>query len=144
MSIGLLLIAHGHIGDELLTSAQDILGPCPLPSRTLSVFPSDDLETICASAHELLAQLPCPGGVLVMTDLYGSTPSNVAAQMDTHDRVQVVAGLNLPMLIKVLGHHQKSLSELAELAIEAGREGILRCHAKPDYPVTLCATKGRG
>ncbi len=143
MSIGLLLIAHGHIGEELMTSAEDILGPSPLPVRTLSVFPSDDLEDICVSAQALLEQLACSEGVLVLTDLYGSTPSNVAAQMEADARVCVLAGLNLPMLIKILGHHQKPLPDLVELALEAGRDGILRCHAKPDYPVNCCAAKIR-
>ena len=135
MSVGLLLITHDDIGDALLTSATGILGPCPVQTETLSVGPNDQLEEITAQALKVLGRMQDENDVLILTDLLGSTPSNVAGALQRPGSVQVVAGLNLPMLIKVLSHPSLTLQGLTETAIEAGRQGIRQGMAQTVYPL---------
>jgi PTS system ascorbate-specific IIA component len=87
-----------------------------------------------AAAARAVAALDDGDGVLVLTDMYGSTPSNVASSLGREDRVVVVAGLNLPMLVRVLNYPEDSLSALAEKAVSGGNRGILICNgpAEPD------------
>lgn len=143
MSIGLLIIAHDDIGDALLTSATNILGFCSLHTEVLAVRPYESLDAVKAHAAELLNHLSNEEGVLVLTDLLGSTPSNVAGALQQKGKTHVVAGLNLPMLIKVLSHPNVSLQQMTELALEGGKQGIMPGRAQTVYPLPLssAATK---
>lgn len=124
MTVGLLIISHDEVGNSLLASATGILGLCPLHTQSLSVSPGDALEDIRTRATGLLRELRGGDGVLILTDLLGSTPSNVASLFQRPGEVNVVAGLNLPMLIKVLSHPSQSLQRLTELAMEGGQQGV--------------------
>ena len=136
MSVGLLLITHDDIGDALLASATGILGLCPLRTQTLPVGPNDQPDQISDRAKRILDQLQLGKGVLILTDLLGSTPSNVAGSLQQADKVHVVTGLNLPMLIKVLSHPSPTLQRLTETAIEGGRLGVHHGLAQSIYPLT--------
>jgi PTS system ascorbate-specific IIA component len=128
MTIGLLLITHDRIGDVLLDSARNMLGFCPLATKALAVLPNSDPDTLLKQARQNVKELDQGQGVLVLTDIYGSTPSNIAKRLAEGSHVRVVAGLNLPMLVRVLNYPRLSLPELADKALSGGRDGIVACH----------------
>ena len=129
MSVGLLIITHNRVGNELLDTATSMLGICPLGTRVLRVSGNTDPDALVAQAQRLIAELNQGEGVLVLTDVYGSTPSNIANRLrDGGGKVVVVAGVNLPMLIRVLNYPNLSLSDLANKALSGGRDGILLCN----------------
>ncbi len=127
MSIGVLIIAHSAIGPALLETATKMLGKCPLMTETLSVTNDGDVALMREQAQGMVQELDRGDGVLVLTDIYGSTPSNIAAGLQKDGRVYVVAGINLPMLIRVFNYPVLDLSTLAEKALSGGRDGILLC-----------------
>lgn len=121
----LMLVSHGQVGQALLDAAIDILGQNPMPTLILAVSPDDSPETICERGLALLRQRPEDEPILVLTDMLGSTPCNVAAKLKAGKGFQVVAGLNLPMLLHVLNHADSDLDSLANGALETGRRGVL-------------------
>ncbi|HEB66724.1 MAG TPA: PTS sugar transporter subunit IIA [Gammaproteobacteria bacterium] len=126
MRVGLLIITHGDIGQSLLDTAVAVLGTCPLQTRTLSVPMASDTEAVEAEARRHVAELDRGDGVLVLTDLFGSTPSNIACRLRA-DRVAVVAGTNLPMLVRVLNYPELDLPSLVEKAVSGGQDGVVCC-----------------
>lgn len=130
MNVGILLITHGNVGAVLLQSATEVLGVCPLSTTTLSAASGCDPEHVLESARAAARKLDSGDGVLVLTDMYGATPSNIACRLcDTH-AVRVVSGLNLPMLIRVLNYPHLDLDELMHKAVTGGRDGILLCNTE--------------
>ncbi len=127
MRVGLLIITHGEIGQSLLDTAIAVLGTCPLQTRTLSVPMASDTDAVEAEARRHVAELDQGDGVLVLTDLFGSTPSNIACRLRA-DKVAVVAGTNLPMLVRVLNYPELDLPALVEKAVSGGQDGVVRCH----------------
>ncbi len=124
MSVGLLIITHGDIGRSLLDTAVVVMGACPLQTETLGIPMASDPDQQLERAQQYLQQLEQGDGVLILTDLYGSTPSNIACKL-CNGKVAVVTGLNLPMLIRVLNYPALTLHDLAEKAIGGGREGVV-------------------
>ena len=131
MSVALLLITHDGIGRAVLDAATRMLGRCPLRAEVLPVALEVDAEQLRANAARRAEALDDGDGVLVLTDLYGSTPSNIAASLARRDGVRVVAGLNLPMLVRVLNYPEDNLPTLAEKAVSGGNRGILQCESRP-------------
>lgn len=127
MTIGLLIITHNNIGDALLQTATHMLETCPLHTATLVVTNNSNPDELCNQARDLVQQLDIGDGVLVLTDMYGSTPSNIGATLLEKGKVHVVAGINLPMLVRVLNYPSLSLEELTEKAVSGGNDGIVRC-----------------
>lgn len=126
MTVGLLLITHNHLGDELLKTAINTFNGCPLPVRVLHVYSSPvDPDLLLAQARSLVTELDAGAGVLVLTDIYGSTPSNIATRLLDGNATIVVTGVSLPMLIRVLNYASLSLPELADKAVSGGYEGIV-------------------
>lgn len=125
---GLFIVSHGAFGESLIHSASHVLGRRPLYLRQLGVTVHDDPDEIFPVALDLIRFLDQGRGVLVMTDIYGATPSNIAARLLEPGRVEGLAGVNLPMLIKALSHreHAGSLRELLEIALEGAGEGLVR------------------
>ena len=121
-------MSHGAFGESLIHSASHVLGRRPLYLRQLGVTVHDDPDEIFPVAVDLIRFLDQGKGVLVMTDIYGATPSNIAARLLEPGRVEGLAGVNLPMLIKALTHREqvKSLHELLDVALEGAGEGIVR------------------
>jgi mannose PTS system EIIA component len=127
VNVGVLLITHGDVGSVLLHTAIDVLGVCPLSTCALAAPAGCDPEKIDTEARRALNDLDSGDGVLVVTDLYGSTPSNIACRLQDLSNVRVVSGLNLPMLIRVLNYPDLDLDELAHKALTGGRDGVLTC-----------------
>ena len=133
--IGILLVSHGAFGESLIHSASHVLGKRPLYLRQLGVTVHDDPEAILPVAEDLIRFLDQGEGVLVLTDIYGATPSNVAAKLLRPGRVEGIAGVNLPMLIRALNYREEPLAELVGKVLEGGTEGITRmAHACSNDP----------
>lgn len=124
MSVGVLIISHDGIGPALLGTAVLMLDGCPLQTRLLTTSRDCDPDQLMEDAVEQITILDTGDGVLILTDLYGSTPSNIAQKLITQKQVHVVSGLNLSMLIRVLNYPQLPLLELSEKAVSGGKDGI--------------------
>jgi len=132
MTVGVLIITHGNIGESLLDTAIKTLGFCPLQTETLSAPQNADVDEIDALAEIMCMRLDEGKGVLVLTDMYGSTPSNIANRLMSHPEVSVISGINLPMLIRVMNYPKLSLPELINKALTGGHDGILLCGEDKD------------
>jgi PTS system mannose-specific IIA component len=130
VNVGILLVTHGEVGDTLLRAAMEVLGVCPLPTCVLPAPAGCDPEVVYTQAKQALRELDSGDGVLVLTDLYGSTPSNIACRLRSKARIRVVSGLNLPMLIRVLNYPSLDLDELTYKAVTGGRDGVLSCNGE--------------
>lgn len=133
MTIGLLIVTHNQIGADLVSTATTMLGVCPLATEILPVSENcGDPQLLIRKARQLIDELDRGQGVLVLTDIYGSTPSNIARSLVDDKRVMMVSGLNLPMLIRVLNYPRLSLAEMAEKAVSGGKDGIIFCSSNGD------------
>ncbi len=125
MKTGLLLITHGALGQEMLNTVIGIMSDCPLQARAISVSndcnPEQEFEHACRTVEEL----DQGDGVLVLTDLYGSTPSNIAQRLLDRYNVRVIAGVNVPMLLRVLNYPAANLEKLVETAAEGAHNGVV-------------------
>jgi PTS system mannose-specific IIA component len=125
--IGILIVSHGAFGESLIHSASHVLGKRPLFLRQLGVTVHDDPDEILPTAQDLIRFLDQGRGVLVMTDIYGATPSNIGGRLLERGRVEGVSGVNLPMLIKALSHREgTTLEDLLEKALAGAHEGVVR------------------
>jgi len=124
MSVGILVITHNCTGKCLLESAAETFEQCPIYYEVITAARNCDPEAVARCASAALAHLDTGDGVLVLTDLYGATPSNIATRLLANAAVRVVSGLNLSMLIKVMNYASLGLEDLAEKAVLGGREGI--------------------
>ncbi len=123
--VGLLVITHNNVGGALFDAATSVLGKCPLPFEVLPVAQNCDPEERIQKAQTYLKKLNQSGdGVLVVTDMYGSTPSNIATKLGCDD-VTIVTGLNLPMLVRIMNYPNLSLEMLANKAVSAGQSGVI-------------------
>ena len=127
MSVGVLLVAHGRMGEELIAVVRSLLGrELPLPTRALSMPNDCDNGQALAQAQAAIDALDGGDGVLVLTDLHGATPSNICGRLSAlAGRLRRVSGLNLPMLLRVQNYPAPGLDELAETAFAGGRNGIV-------------------
>jgi len=122
---GLLLIMHGRLGDDMLDAVKEILSGCPLATASIAVNSDSDPDQLFETANRLCDKLDDGGGVLILTDLYGSTPSNIANRLiDTHN-ASVISGTNLPMLLRILNYPDMSLEALCDKAANGARDGIV-------------------
>ena len=127
MTVGLLIVTHDRIGETLLRTAKRMFGDLPLPVEVLSVTVDVNPESLSQTASGLVERLNDGDGVLVLTDMYGSTPSNIAFGLMQPGRVQVISGINLPMLIRTLNYANLDLPSLTVKAVSGGKEGIFCC-----------------
>ena len=126
MSVGILIITHSNIGLSLYDAVTSVIGKCPLPTKLLPVSLDCEPEDLVLKAHKLISELDKGQGVLVLTDMYGSTPSNIACKL-ANGKVQVVAGIILPMLVRVMNYPNLDLPQLANKALSGGHEGVISC-----------------
>jgi PTS system mannose-specific IIA component len=124
--IGILIIAHGTLGESLIHCASHVLNKRPPRLRQLGVTAQDDPLLLLPQARSLIKELDAGHGVLILSDMYGGSPSNIAAKLLIPGRVEGVAGVNLPMLIRALTYREKPLATLITKAISGGCEGVLR------------------
>ncbi|AOU99038.1 PTS fructose transporter subunit IIA [Acidihalobacter yilgarnensis] len=128
MSVGILLITHNRLGADLMETARSMLRATPLTVANLAVSPASDPDEILKRARELCDRLDAGSGILVLTDMFGSTPSNIACRLcDDNHQVRILAGLNLPMLIRIFNYPTLSLDALKDKALSGGHDGVLNC-----------------
>jgi mannose PTS system EIIA component len=123
---GILLVTHNGLGDSFVDCVRHVLGEVPPNLKVLSVLAGDDPQKKLAEGQALIKQLDTGGGVLILADVFGATPSNIGRQLCHAERVIGVAGLNLPMLLRVVSSPNKTMPELAKIAVEGGRECIIQ------------------
>lgn len=123
---GILLVTHNGLGDSFVDCVRHVLDEVPSNLKVLSVLAGDDPQLKLAEGQALIKQLDTGGGVLILADVFGATPSNIGRQLCHAERVIGVAGLNLPMLLRVVCSPDKSLPELARIAVEGGRDCIVQ------------------
>lgn len=127
--VNIIIITHEKVGEALLHAVKAALGEhLPLSSTVITVSSDANPEKITLALKKLIEETESLEGFLVLTDLFGSTPANIAAnlqKMQQKDKIRVVAGLNLPMLIRVMNYPDLSLPLLAEKAISGGKDGVI-------------------
>ena len=124
--IGLLIVAHGTLGESLIHCASHVMGKRPLYLRQLGVTIHDDPEAILPQGQDLVRFLDQGQGVLVMTDIFGATPANITCRLLEPGRIEGISGINLPMLIKALSYREASMNELIEKSLSGANEGVIR------------------
>jgi mannose/fructose/sorbose-specific phosphotransferase system IIA component len=126
MSIGVMIVGHGDLGQALVASAALILGEQD-NIAAVSLKPQDNLETCQCALTNGIEHLDTSQGVIVLADLFGGTPCNAAALGQRERSYPIVAGANLPMMLEVLlsRDHVTSVDELASIALEAGTKSII-------------------
>ena len=126
--IGILIVSHGTFGESLIHCASHVLGKRPLYVRQLGVTVARRSGRDPPAAEDLIRFLDQGQGVLVMTDIYGATPSNIADPPARPGRVEGIAGVNLPMLIRALTYRDQPLEDVLAKALSGGTEGVMRMH----------------
>lgn len=128
MSVGVLLVTHGKLGHFLLDTMRDMLGDeLPLQADVLEVRRVQDTNVLLRQGHRMIERLDKGAGVIILTDAYGSTPSNIASKLGAQPNSVVVAGVNLPMLVRIFNYPSLERRELAQAAVEGGQRGIVIC-----------------
>ena len=126
--VGILLVAHQPLASALAKSVAHVYSapPCEAPPiGVLDVPPDADVNAMVERAREILAGIDHGGGVLVLTDVFGATPGNVAARLAEPGRVSVLAGVNLPMLLRAVCYRSGVLAQLVEKALAGGTQGVM-------------------
>ena len=130
-SVGLLLVTHGKMGHYLLDTLHDMIGELPLAADVLEVRRVQDPNVLLRQGGRMIDRLDGGKGVLILTDAFGSTPSNIASRLHQQGRTVVVAGVNMPMLVRIFNYPQLDLAGLAAAAVEGGRRGVQLCDQPP-------------
>ncbi len=122
--IGLVLVTHGHLADELIGALEHVVGP-QLQVASVCIGPDDDMERRRADIVNSVQETDSGDGVVVLTDMFGGTPSNLAISIMERANIEVIAGVNLPMLVKLASvRDELELGEAVAKAQEAGRKYI--------------------
>ena len=122
--IGILLVTHGEIGKSLIDCAAHILDNQPVSVESLSINSNNDLHKYSDIIAKKIKNLESGHGVLIMTDIYGATPCNLLSKFIEEDKVEVVTGINLPMLIKAISDRKDNIKTLITDSIECAKKNI--------------------
>lgn len=133
--VGLVIVAHAPLASALAASGSHVYacdpGRAAVQLRALDVPPGADVEALVLQARALVAQVDSGDGVLVLTDAFGATPGNIAARLAEPGRVAVVAGVNLPMLLRTLCYRDDALADAVDRALAGGTQGVMQVGATP-------------
>ena len=137
--IGLVLVTHGHLADELRSAMEHVVG-AQRNVGTVCIGPEDDMDSRRTEIRTLIEQIDTGDGVVILTDMFGGTPSNLAISMMSRDGVEVLSGVNLPMLVKLAKvRSAQTLAECVECAQVAGRKYIAAAsHVLPSCAKASC------
>ena len=123
--IGILIVAHGALGQSLVDAVTHVLGARPPQFGVLAVSADDDPLVLLPKARAEVSALDTGDGVAVLADLYGATPCNLATKLARPGTVEVIAGVNLPMLVRAFTYRTRGMETLVKQAISGGCEGVL-------------------
>jgi PTS system mannose-specific IIA component len=122
--IGLVLVTHGRLAAEFVVAMEHVVGP-QSAVETICIGPDDDMEMRRGDIAKAIRTVDAGRGVIVLTDLFGGTPSNLAISLMQPGKVEVIAGINLPMLIRLEGARRTmNVKDAVAAAREAGRKYI--------------------
>ena len=122
--IGMVLVTHGDLAKELVAALEHVVGPQE-NAETVCIGPSDDVEARRRDIADSVERADGGSGVILLTDMFGGTPSNLAISLMKDGHVEVIAGVNLPMLVKLSSvRGRESLEDAVAQAQEAGRNYI--------------------
>lgn len=127
MSIGILIITHNEVGIDILSTARDIFGGLPANTTVIAINPNSDYDKKLVETQRRIAELDTGDGVLILTDIFGATPCNIALKAARNTNTKVVAGINLPMLVRVLNYAHLPLAKIVDKAVSAGHDSIFEC-----------------
>jgi len=123
--IGILIVTHCRLGESLIEAAEFILQRRPESCEAVSIDPKDGAEKLKAKIQKGIKKVKGPGGVLILTDMFGGTPSNLGYSFLEEGKIEVLSGVNLPMLVKAASvRSELKLSRLAAELEEAGKKSI--------------------
>ena len=126
MNVGILLLTHNDIGAQLLLAAKSTYGSIPLRTELLSIDHYDQPIDLINLARQYVKVLDNGKGVLILTDMFGSTPSNIAKEFSHMKNVNVVSGINLSMLLNIFNYPALGLKTITNKAIEGGKDGVIQ------------------
>ena len=121
--IGMVLVTHGRLAVEFISALEHVVGP-QRNTCAVCIGPEDDMEQRRREILECVGKVDEGGGVVVLTDMFGGTPSNLAISIMEQARIEVLAGVNLPMLVKLASVRNRPIAEAVRMAQEAGRKYI--------------------
>ena len=121
--IGIVIVAHGDLAGALLAAMEHVVGP-QQNARTVPIYPADDLSARQAEIDRVVAETDTGDGVVLITDMFGGTPSNLALGAMSGEQVEVIYGANLPLLVKLAKCRDRPLPEAVRAALEAGHKYI--------------------
>lgn len=127
--IGIFLVTHTTYGESLIQCACHVLNKRPPRIAQIGIAAQDDPLDALPLAQQLLKLVDHGRGVLVMTDIFGATPANLATKLLKPGRIEGIAGVNLPMLIRALTYRDKDMDTLIAKAVAGGRDGVLHMHS---------------
>ena len=134
--IGVLIIAHENLGESLIRCVSHVLGGRPPKFDALAVMSHDDAFNLLPQARTMAAALDDGEGVLVVSDIYGATPCNLACKLIERGHVEVVAGVSLPMLVRAFTYRDRGLQMMVSKAVSGGRDGVLHVEPSPIHATT--------
>jgi len=126
MKVALFLICHAGIAEALLETAVQIMGKPNLKVEVLGINKDDDTDLVKVRAESILCDIKKHHDVLILTDLIGSTPNNIAATLGQSGHVSVISGLNMGMLLTVFNYPQLPLNELCSTVYEGAKKSIIQ------------------
>ncbi|MEY3719607.1 MAG: hypothetical protein RL618_126 [Pseudomonadota bacterium] len=124
--VGILLITHAPLGKAFIEAATHVFRGAPEHLESLDVVADQDPEEIRRLAREAIARIDDGAGVLVLTDIIGATPCNCTLAFCVPGKVEVLAGVSLPMLLRAISYRHNSLDSVAEMALAGGQRGMCR------------------
>ena len=122
--IGVMVVSHEPLGTALIRCTRHVFGRLPPQLAALDVIPDEDPQAATESARELLLRINDGSGAIVFTDCFGATPSRIAMQLADPLKVYVLAGVNLPMLLKAITLRRSPVEEVVEQLLASGKDAI--------------------
>jgi PTS system ascorbate-specific IIA component len=128
MSVSILLMTHEGIGQAFIRAVKVALArPLPLKISYVEFFDPIDVDKLTEELLQAIKTFDQGDGILIITDIYGATPCNIAKRLMQHEQVRVITGLNLPMLLRVMNYPDLKLVDMAQKAIAGAQAGIIQC-----------------
>ncbi len=137
--IGFFLVTHGSFGESLIQNVCHVLNKRPPLLAQLGVAAQDDPLDILPLARLLLKEVDGGEGVLVLTDIFGATPANLALKLLEPGRIEGVAGVNLPMLLRALTYRERGMDTVLQKAISGARDGVIKLPPRAPL-IAFCST----
>jgi PTS system mannose-specific IIA component len=131
--IGVLIIAHDNLGDSLVRAVTHVLGTRPPRFEAFGVAAGDDPLVLLPKARDAVEGLDDGDGVLIVSDIYGATPCNLACKLIVPGRVEGLAGVNLPMLVRAFTYRTRGMETVLKKAVSGGCDGVLHIDWDPVY-----------